>query len=119
MVFKLLLLVFLSQPLPANDEPLTGYEKAIIEDPALSERCAALLTQRRQKIQAKQKLNSLIVRNQKLDGYVPQSRQTLIKKINTTQKKLEIELVETNQKIKKLEETIIKKGCPGIVPTSI
>lgn len=113
----ILILFFFNQIL-ASDE-MTEYEKNIIQNPALSERCLSLLKQRKQKIESKQKIQSLLIRNQKLTDYVAESKPTIKGQVNTTQQKLELELQDVIKKIKKQEEVIIKKGCPGISTLSI
>jgi hypothetical protein len=69
----------------------------VITDPAVSKRCKALITERNQKIENKQKLTSL-----------------LRKKLEITKISLQNNLRLTKFRIKSMEENIVRKGCPGI-----
>lgn len=88
--------------------------KDIIRDPVISRRCKSLLTDRSKKIRIQQKLNSMLLRNQKLqDQLKPQqkvAKQRLV--LNRTQLKNNLKL--TQIRIQSMEESIIRKGCPGI-----
>jgi len=90
------------------------YKKTVITDPGISRRCGALMKQRTQKIDHKQKLGSLIERNRRLIKITPPERKTLVKKLRKTFKSLSRELRLTLNQIQNKEENIIRKGCPGI-----
>jgi hypothetical protein len=68
------------------------YKKTVVTDPAISRRCDALMKQRYEKIDHKQKITGLLERN----------------------KRLTQELRHTLNQIQNREENIIRKGCPGI-----
>jgi uncharacterized GH25 family protein len=88
--------------------------RSIITDPALSYRCKALLKQRKEKIKTKQKLKSMLQRNNKLLKQTPQNKKTLITKLSISKNEITNYLSLTKLKIKSMEENIIRKGCPGI-----
>lgn len=90
------------------------YKRNVITDPSISRRCDALLNRRNLKIEHKQKLQSLIIRNEKLQKITPLEKRTVIKKLSRNKAGLEHELQLTLLKIKNQEENIIRKGCPGI-----
>jgi nitric oxide reductase activation protein len=86
----------------------------IIKDPSVSKRCKALISERNQKIQTKQKLSSLLKRNKKLLNQVKKRQQVVTKKLEITKISLENNLRLTKYRIKSMEENIVRKGCPGI-----
>ena len=90
------------------------YKRNVITDPSISRRCDALINQRNLKIEHKQKLQSLIIRNEKLQRITPPEKITVKKKLTRNKSGLEHELQLTLLKIKNQEENIIRKGCPGI-----
>lgn len=90
------------------------YNKSIITDPAISRRCNALIKKRNQKIEVKQKLVSLIVRNERLKKITPKNKKTVSKSLEINFTKLNNELKLAKLTIEYLEENIIRKGCPGI-----
>lgn len=90
------------------------YKRNVITDPSISRRCDALLNRRNLKIEHKQKLQSLIIRNEKLSKITPLEKRTVLKKLSRNKAGLEHELQLTLLKIKNQEENIIRKGCPGI-----
>ncbi len=86
----------------------------IIKDPVISRRCKALLRERQEKIEVRQKLNAMLLRNSRLIKQL-NTQQKITKqrlKLNHTQIKNNLRL--TGLKIKSMEENIIRKGCPGI-----
>lgn len=106
-------LIFLISLLPIYNFA-QDYKKTVITDPGISRRCGALMKQRTQKIDHKQKLGSLIERNRRLIKITPPERKTLVKKLRKTFKSLKRELRLTLNQIQNKEENIIRKGCPGI-----
>lgn len=90
-------------------------QRSIITDPSVSRRCKILLKKRRQKIVHKQKVEALILRNTKLQKYAPKNRISVKKKLSRNQLRLKHELRLVKQKIDRLSEDAIKKGCPGII----
>jgi hypothetical protein len=86
----------------------------VIKDPAVSKRCKALISERNQKIETKQKLTSLLRRNKKLLANVKTNQKLVEKKLEITKISLENNLRLTKYRIKSMEENIVRKGCPGI-----
>lgn len=90
------------------------YKKTVVTDPAISRRCDALMKQRYEKIDHKQKITGLLERNKRLIKLTPLERKTLRKKLKKNFKRLTQELRHTLNQIQNREENIIRKGCPGI-----
>lgn len=106
-------LIFLS--LTINYPYAKDFRKSVITDPAISRRCSALMKQREQKIDHKQKIRGLIERSRRLIKITPPERKTVLKKLRKNYKSLSRELRHTLNQIQNKEESIIRKGCPGIV----
>lgn len=82
--------------------------------PALSLRCKELHSERSAKIKVQQKLNALLQRNQQLIDKSPKAKLTLHGTLKSNAARIENELYLTNLQIEKMEENIIRSGCPGI-----
>ena len=107
-LFLLLFLVFTALNIQANEI------RDIIHDPAISRRCKALLSERTDKIRIQQKLNSLLLRNKKLQ-HKSKPNQKSVKtrlELNYIQVRNNLRLVQ--MRLKSMEENIVRKGCPGI-----
>lgn len=111
--YKTLLVFFLLLPLPQSIKS-EDLRKTVITDPAISRRCDALINQRQQKVDHKQKLLQLIERSKRLVKITPPERATLIRSLEKTHKGLIRELKLTLNQIQNREESIVRKGCPGI-----
>ncbi len=103
------LLLVISSCLFAQD-----YRSTVVTDPSISRRCDALMNKRNLKIDHKQKLKSLIVRNQKIQKIVPGEKKSVKQGLQKNLRHLEHELKLTLVQIQNQEENIIRKGCPGI-----
>jgi hypothetical protein len=86
----------------------------IITDPAISRRCFKLIGDRQEKLSVKQKIRGLIERNQYLQKVTPNNKETVKEKLQVSMRNLENELILIDTRLTYLEETIIRKGCPGI-----
>lgn len=82
--------------------------------PALSLRCKELHNERNAKVKVQQKLNALLQRNKQLIKKSPQAKKTLHATLESNAVRIENELYLTNLQIEKMEENIIRSGCPGI-----
>lgn len=82
--------------------------------PALSLRCKELHSERSAKIKVQQKLNALLQRNQVLIKKSPEAKKNLHTQLKSNASRIENELYLTNLQIEKMEENIIRSGCPGI-----
>lgn len=111
LLFCLLFLNLISHDSMAQNE---DYRRTVITDPAISRRCSALIDQRQQKIDHKQKIQSLLERSKRLLKLTPRERKTLLTKLAKNRKQLKRELKLTQNQIQNKEENIIRKGCPGI-----
>jgi hypothetical protein len=86
----------------------------IITDPAVSRRCKFLIKQRNKKVNIQQRLNSLLQRNEKLLQRVKDQEKTIKTKLEFSKTRIRNTLSLTKLKIRKMEENIVRKGCPGI-----
>ena len=86
----------------------------IITDPAVSRRCKFLINQRNKKVNIQQRLNSLLQRNEKLLQRVKEQEKTVKTKLEFSKTRIRNTLSLTKLKIRKMEENIVRKGCPGI-----
>ena len=87
----------------------------LITDPAISGRCKALLERRKSKIQIQQRLHALMRRNEKLLKQVPKDKDTIKSKLEFAQTKIDNDIRLSKLRIRKMEEDIVRRGCPGIV----
>ncbi len=108
----LTLIIFIIMASPCNAQPVQI--KDVIRDPVVSRRCKTLLKRRSEKIRVQQKLNALILRNNKAQEELKESQQVAKQKLtlNKTQLKNDLKLVKF--RIKSMEENIVRQGCPGI-----
>lgn len=111
----ILILIFLIPSLLLGHVLAKDFRESVITDPAISRRCSALMKQREQKIDHKQKIRSLIERSRRLIKVTPPERKTVLTKLRKNYKSLTRELRHTLNQIQNKEESIIRKGCPGIV----
>lgn len=88
--------------------------KDLITDPAISRRCKRLLNQRDDKIHTRQRLRALLLRNNKLLGRVEENRESIQSRLQFTQTKIKNNIQLAELKIQKMEEDIVRKGCPGV-----
>lgn len=88
--------------------------KDIIKDPVISRRCKALLTERSKKIRVQQRLNSMILRNRRLQDQLKPQQQVARQKLSLNKTQLRNNLRLTQIRIQAMEESIVRKGCPGI-----
>jgi len=109
----LLIISFLLILPPTLGQDLSNVQD-IIKDPIISRRCKGLLKQRSEKISIKQKLNSMLLRNQKLLRKAKPSQKNVKKRLDIHKTLLKNDLRLTTLRIKSMEENIVRKGCPGI-----
>lgn len=109
LVFALAILVFgasaLAQDLEGRD---------LITDPAISGRCKSLLGERKNKIQTQQRLHALLRRNEKLLKKVPQEKDSIKSRLEFTHTKIINNIRLSKMNLQKMEEDIVRRGCPGI-----
>lgn len=105
------LLIFSPSIMPNTE---TGVVKDIINDPVISRRCKALLRDRNDKIKVKQRLNTMFLRSERLEGQLRPSQQQAKHRLKLNQTQIKNNIKLTNIRIKSMEENIIRKGCPGI-----
>ena len=90
-------------------------ERSLITDPAISNRCKTLLEQRRQKIETRQRLHALLRRNEKLLKQVPQDKESIKSRLEFTKTKLRNNIEFSALQLRRMEEDIVRRGCPGIL----
>lgn len=90
------------------------FQTTIITDPSISRRCEALLKKRGDKIEIKQRLSALIVRNRKLQSLTPTNKETIKRRLQANFSRLEKEYEMSLIRIQKTEESIVRQGCPGV-----
>lgn len=112
--FFVILTITLSINLGQSSYAASDLRKTIITDPSISRRCDALMKQRNLKVDHKQKIMDLIQRNKRLISITPPARKTIIEGLRKNFKSLSHELRHTLNQIQHREESIIRKGCPGI-----
>lgn len=96
-------------------ESLTDvFLKNIITDPAISFHCKELLKDKNRKIFIKQKIYSFLHRSKKLRKLAPDNKKSIKEKIKRTEIKLDQKLSSVNSQIRKMNEIIIRNGCPTI-----
>ncbi|EQC52369.1 hypothetical protein M901_0433 [Bacteriovorax sp. DB6_IX] len=92
----------------------SNIQEAIITDPSISRRCESLVDNRRRKVKHRQRLTYLNERNKKLQKATPVAKKSIRQKLIENQKSIFKELRLTNLRIQDIEESIIRRGCPGI-----
>ncbi|MDD0853695.1 hypothetical protein HBN50_11345 [Halobacteriovorax sp. GB3] len=90
------------------------YKRSVITDPSITRRCNSLRDKRIEKINLKQRYQSLLARNRKLQGITPDNKKSVKKKLINTERHIQNELELATLKISRLEEGIVRQGCPGI-----
>ena len=86
--------------------------------PSSSTVCASLKKSLRQRINHKQKLEFLLIRNQKILDEISKRKKSIIKKLSENKTELRTKKLKNSFQIKTLEEKIIRRGCPGILTPS-
>ena len=86
----------------------------VITDPAISRRCQNLLEERNEKVDLRQKLGSLLARNERLAKITPDGKKSISRELKANNLAISKELRLVNLKIQRDEENLIRKGCPGI-----
>ncbi len=86
----------------------------VLTDPALSLRCKEMLGSRENKLEVKQKTQSLLARARGLLDTAPQSKQSIIKRLKVNKTLLERRLQIAELQVSSMEEEIIRSGCPGL-----
>ena len=113
-IYPLILIVFLGI-LPCLTNALAeDYKRTVITDPSISRRCELLTEKRQEKIANKQRILAMIEHNKILQRATPDNKITLKRKLEENLGHLEHELVLTQNQIQYQEESIVRKGCPGI-----
>ncbi|MFG1522111.1 hypothetical protein [Halobacteriovorax sp. ZH1_bin.1] len=87
---------------------------SIITDPSISRRCDSLMNQRQEKVEHRQRLLFLLDRNKNLLKSTPENKKSISSKLRDNQYRVIQELKITNLKVIKLEEQIVRRGCPGL-----
>ena len=107
-----LIIILLGFGLIASAQNMANLD--LIKDPAISLRCKNLLDKRGNKIEMQQRLNALLKRNMKLLESLPKNREMVREKLQFTETRLKNQIRLSNLSTQKLEETIVRRGCPGV-----
>ncbi len=86
-----------------------------IEDPAFSRRCKDLLMKRNEKIEHKNKLGALKLKNEQLQKQTPKNKEIIRTSLGKNHLKLVQEFKMTEYNIENIEEDIIRRGCSGLI----
>jgi hypothetical protein len=111
MIIKLVLLLTL---IPSISLAQFTEVNDIIRDPAISRRCKALLKERSEKIIVQQKITSLLMRNKKLQNKSLGRQKVVLGKLELLETRLKNNLRLTKLRVSSMEESLVRKGCPGI-----
>ena len=111
--FKLFLLFLIHIPICFQAEASYGHN-SIITMSIRSSRCDYLAKRRKDKLEVKKKLMSLLLRNKKLRNITPLNKKKIIKKLINLHYDLRHELKLAKLNIESIQEKIIKSGCPGL-----
>lgn len=111
---KLILFTFFLSTAAFSSQNLSEL-KDVITDPAVSRRCKALIGNRDEKVRYQQKLNFLLLRNQKVRQKTKVNQTTLRNRLDLNQVQIKNRLRLTKMRLQSMEENIVRKGCPGIV----
>ena len=87
----------------------------VITDPSVTDRCKSLLKKKNDKVAHRQKISTLMKRSERLLHKHQQTKRNALTNIELALKKLKQEHYLSHLKIKVLEETIVRKGCPGVL----
>lgn len=97
-------------------EDQDDFQTTLIESNVLSLRCNELNKRRQQKVRHKQRLASLIARNQKiLDLIDIKDDREFYNNMNETKIRLRYEMELSLQKILNAEEALVRTGCPNLL----
>ena len=85
-----------------------------ITDPLITLKCNHLFDDREKKVTTRQKAKAILWRNRQILRDAPINKQKAINRLRYTSQRLTQEISLLSLKITKLEEKLIRKGCPGI-----
>ena len=89
-------------------------DETIVSKEVVTLRCLRLKEKRAEKLELKNNLQNLINKNEKLTQVAGEKRVIVREKLAKNMTMLRRELVLVKMKIQKLEEEIIRKGCPPL-----
>lgn len=105
------LITFLSLSVFAQ---VSSFDYEVLQDPAISRKCKALIDKRNNKILMTQKLKSLMSRNERLQAKLRPTQKLLEQKLLISKNELRRELGLSLEQVETMEENIIRSGCPGV-----
>lgn len=109
-----ILLVTLCISLPIFPTQAQLGVRDIIRDPSVSLRCRELIQERGEKLEVKQKTQFLLRRSEGLRENAPEPKVSIKRKLKVSAAKLRRKLFVVEKQIDRMEENIVRKGCPGI-----
>ena len=87
----------------------------VITDPAVSFRCKELIKRRNEKVSIKQKAQFLLQKSKKLRDVTPINKKSVKRKLQRNAIALDQKLHILGLEISRMEEDIVRKGCPGLI----
>ncbi len=116
---SLFLILFFSSPAwsisTSTGDSMDYSIDALLNNPNVSDHCKDLLNRRKEKMDVQLKIKDLMRRTKKSIKIADGKREGAKKTLEASFSKLSQNNYLTSLRIKSLEETIIKNGCPGIV----
>ena len=88
--------------------------KDVINDPAVSRRCKALIQARNEKQQHQQKLSFMLLRNEKILEKIKFNQINLRNRLELNQVQIKNNIRLSKMRLESMEENIVRKGCPGL-----
>ena len=86
--------------------------------PSSSYHCKQLTSQRSEQLRVKQELTELLERNTYLINNTPRERETTYRKLVFLRGELKFKLEKHILKLKSVEQSIVRRGCPSILTTN-
>ena len=86
----------------------------ILKDPAVSLRCKELIKERQEKLEVKQKAQFLMRKSEGIEENSPDRKLSIKRKMKVSQAKLRRKIFVVGKQIERMEDHIIRTGCPGI-----
>ena len=113
-LFSLILVITLFAALSPSEATAQKWRGSIIRDPDITTRCVGMQSQRREKIDHRRRLISLVRRNAELQKTSPKNRVSVRKRLLKNYHQLNHELRLATMKLHRIEEKLLRKGCPTL-----
>jgi hypothetical protein len=104
-----------AQEMASAPEMDFSLKNEFIEDPAFSRRCKDLLIKRTERIDHKNRLSALRLKNEHLQKKTPKNKDIIRTSLGKNLLKLVQEIKMSEYNIETIEEDIIRRGCSGLI----